>query len=179
MGRKSNTEMTRRGFTLVELMIVMVILGIAAAIVVPMASSAGTLQVRAAGNMVAAGLEYAKSLAISRGNNYAVHFTTAQAYQIEDLSKPVSDPDRIVNDPVKQGSNKYIVNFQTDTRLNQVTMATNFDGGNTVSFNYLGSPFNSGGADLNKGVVTLQAGITKYVVVEPVTGYIHVQDTTP
>jgi general secretion pathway protein H len=175
MGRKLNARRARRGFTLIELMIVMVILAIAAAMVVPMASSAGSMQVRAAGNMVAADLEYAKSMAISRGQKYSVVFdTTNETYKVTDQNG------NTISHPVKQGF-LYTVNFRNDndSRLNQVDIATvSFDGSSAVSFDYLGSPYSGTGgsvAPLNSGVITLQAGgVTKTVNVEPVTGYISV-----
>jgi general secretion pathway protein H len=170
------------GFTLVELMIVIVILAIAAAVVVPMASSAGGTQIRAAANMVAADLEYAKSMAISRGTQYgyAVRFDKVnETYQIEDNSKPVGDPDRVIDHPVRKGS-KYVVAFGSDGRLDRVDIAdASFDGTSVVIFNYLGSPFNGSGlgSPLNNGVVTLQAsGVTRSVNVEPVTGFVSISD---
>ena len=170
------------GFTLVELMIVIVILAIAAAVVVPMASSAGGTQIRAATNMLAADLEYAKSMAISRGtqDGYAVRFDKVnETYQIEDNSKPIGDPDRVIDHPVHKGS-KYIVAFGSDGRLDRVEIAdASFDGTSVVIFNYLGSPFNGGGlgSPLNNGVVTLQAsGVTRSVNVEPVAGFVSISD---
>ncbi len=163
---------------MVELMVVLAIIAIAAAIVVPMASSAGSMQIRAAVTMVATDLEYAKSLAISRGHRYAVVFNAGAAgYQIEDLSKAVGALYRIVDHPVRMGF-KYIVNFATDSHLSQVNIVdANFDTTNAVSFDYLGSPFNGGGANLNSGVVTLRAGsITRTVSVQPVTGYISISN---
>ena len=77
----------RRGFTLIELMVVLVIMAIAAAIAVPMFSGAGTIEVEAAGHVVAADLEYARSLAISRQQTYSVVFDAAgESYQVEDSS---------------------------------------------------------------------------------------------
>jgi prepilin-type N-terminal cleavage/methylation domain-containing protein len=150
------------GFTFIELMLVVLIIGIAAGIVVPMMSSAGSLQVRAAANMVAADLEYAKSMAISRTQSYSVEFnTTNESYEILD---PNNDP---VPHPVKKGFD-YVVDFGNDGRLDQVDIAdVNFPN-DKVTFDYLGSPDNGGG-------VTLQAGgVTKTVNVEPVTGFISV-----
>jgi prepilin-type N-terminal cleavage/methylation domain-containing protein len=170
MCRTSNARMARPGFTLIELMIVVVILAIAAAIVVPMASSAGSMQLRAAGNMVAADLEYAKSMSISRGQKYSVVFDpTNGAYWVKDQNG------NTIAHPVNQGS-LYSVSFPNDSRLNQVNIANvSFDGTNAVSFDYLGSPFNGSGGNLNSGVIILQAGgLTKTVNVEPVTGYISV-----
>jgi prepilin-type N-terminal cleavage/methylation domain-containing protein len=159
-------------FTLIELMVVIAILAIAAAVVVPMASSASVMQLRSAVNMVAADLEYAKSMAISRGQMYSVVFDkTAERYQVEDQSGSV------VPHPVKKGF-PYVVNFRSDNRLGQVDIFdANFDGGNQVKFDYLGSPFNATGSGLNSGVVTLKVGgASRTVRVEPVTGFITVSN---
>ena len=160
------------GFTLIELLIVVVILGIAAAAAVPMMSSAASMQIRAAGSMVAADLEYAKSMAISRGQRYSVVFNTAaETYEIRDPNN------NVISHPVKKGFN-YVVDFTTEDRLDRVDITgASFDGNSTVRFDYLGSPYNQGNGPLNSGVITLQAGsFTRTVSVEPVTGFISVSD---
>ncbi|MHC4735672.1 MAG: prepilin-type N-terminal cleavage/methylation domain-containing protein, partial [Planctomycetota bacterium] len=55
------------GFTVIELLIVVVIIAIAAMAAIPMMTSAAGFQIRSAANMIAADLEYAKTIAISRG----------------------------------------------------------------------------------------------------------------
>jgi type II secretory pathway pseudopilin PulG len=157
---------------MIELVVVIAILAIAAAIVVPMASSAASTQLRAAANMVAADLEYAKSLSISRGQRHSVVFNkTTETYQITDESGTT------ISHPVKKGF-PYAVDFRADGRLGQVEIFdANFDGTNQVSFDYLGSPFNGNGPPLNSGVITLRAGgVTRTVTVEPVTGFISVSN---
>lgn len=158
------------GFTLIELMIVLVILAVAAAIAVPMASSAGSLQLRSAVNMVAADLEYAKSLAIGTGQRHRMVFDAgAETYRIEDANG------NVIKHPVKKGFD-YVVSFSTDKRLGQVNIVSaDFDGTNTVSFDYLGSPYNGQvpPTALTGGLVTLQAGgVTRTVSVEAVTGFV-------
>ncbi len=168
MDRKTIPTIVRHGFTMIEMVVVMAILAIAAAIVVPMMSSAGGMRVRAAVNMVAADLEYAKSMSLSRGQRYSVVFDKDfEIYQIIDESgTPIPHP-------VKKGS-PYTIDFRVD-RVDIVD--ANFDGHNEVGFDYLGSPFNGAGAPLNSGVVTLRAGgITRTVTVEPVTGYISISN---
>jgi prepilin-type N-terminal cleavage/methylation domain-containing protein len=58
----------RRGFTLVEVAVVLAVMGIAAALAVPrMAGWAAVLRTRAGANAVAADLAYARGLAVRRG----------------------------------------------------------------------------------------------------------------
>lgn len=154
----------RRGgeaFTIIEILIVVVILAIAALTAIPMMSSAGSVQVRSAANMIAADLEYAKSLAISRGQNFSVVFyTSTESYEI-------IDQDGTIPHPVKKGSD-YVIDFQKEG-LDRVDVAdVDFDGTSQIQFDYLGSPDNG-------GAVTVQAGgTTATISVEPVTGYISV-----
>lgn len=162
-----------RGFTLVELLIVIVIISIAALTAIPMMSSAAGMQIRSAANMLAADLEYAKSMAISRAQNFSVIFdVSAESYRIEDQYG------NVLPHPVKKGFS-YVIDFQNDGRLDKVDIVSvDFDTTSEVKFDYLGSPYNGNipPTPLNSGVITLQAGGTKTtVVVEPVTGYVSIK----
>lgn len=160
-----------RGFTLVELIIVIAIISIAALTAIPMMSSAASMQIKSAANMVAADLEYAKSMAISRAQNFSVVFdVAADSYRIEDQYG------NVLQHPVKKGFN-YVIDFQNDGRLNKVDIiSVDFDTTSEVKFDYLGSPYNGGNTALNSGIITLQAGgTTTTVTVEPVTGFVSIQ----
>lgn len=168
------TEGGCNGFTIIEILIVVVLIGIMAMMAIPTMSSAGSIQIRAAANMIAADLEYAKSMAISRGQNYSVVFDeNAESYSIK-------KDDSVIPHPVKKGFD-YIINFRSDSRLNRVDIVdADFDAdpSQTITFDYLGSPYSgSGPSPLNSGIITLEAGgITKRVRIEPVTGYISITD---
>jgi prepilin-type N-terminal cleavage/methylation domain-containing protein len=166
------------GFTLIEIMIVVVLIGIAAMIAVPMMSSAASMQIRSAANIVAADLEYAKSMAISRGQNYSVVFDKEnESYSIK--REGSEDP---IPHPVKKGFD-YIIDFRSDTRLDRVDIDdADFDpdSSQTITFDYLGSPYSGTGTSkspLNEGSIELQAdGFNKTISVEAVTGYISITD---
>ena len=167
------TKSCIRSFTVVEIIIVVVIITIAAMVAIPMMTSAASVQIRSAANMIAADLEYAKSMAISRQKMYAVVFDkSTESYQIE-------DPNGVIDHPVKKGF-KYIVNFSGDGRLSKVDIVeVDFDpdSSHTIKFDYLGSPYNGSDNPLNSGVIKLQAGDTKVRInVEPVTGFISITD---
>jgi prepilin-type N-terminal cleavage/methylation domain-containing protein len=160
-------------FTLIELIVVVVILGIASLIAVPMMSSAADMQVRSAANRIAADLDYAKNLAMTHQKAFSVVFVPgSESYDIRETST-----DTLINDPMRPGST-YEVNFTADSRLSRVNIvSSNFDSdiSNAVTFDYLGNPYSGKGVTsaLAVGRITLQAdNFTLYVDVEPVTGYI-------
>jgi prepilin-type N-terminal cleavage/methylation domain-containing protein len=165
---ESGTHTSRRGFTLVEVIIVVVILSIAAMMAIPMMSSAGSVQIRSAADAIAADLEYAKSMAISRQRKYSVVFDIDnESYWIQDDTSP--DP---IKHPVKRGFD-YVIDFKKDNRMNKVDIySVNFDSTTAIkfTFDYLGSPDDGGN-------ITLRAdGATVIITVEPVTGFISISN---
>ena len=164
----SSIAKPKPAFTLVEIIIVVVIIAIAAMVAIPLVSSAASVQIRSAANMVTADLEYAKSLAISKGQNYSIVFNkNTETYSLRDKDGAV------IPHPVKKGFD-YIVDFRKELSKVDIVDA-DFDTTAEVKFDYLGSPYNAAGNPLNSGVVTLHAGGTTVTVnVEPVTGFISV-----
>lgn len=165
--------MQRDAFTLIELIVVMVILSIAAMLAVPMISSAADVQVRSAANMIAADLDYAKSMAISRQQYYSVVFDSAnESYEVHDKDG------NVIEHPVKTGF-LFEVDLQSDSRLSRVDIVSaDFDSQTSVTFDYLGSPYSGTGTGnpLNSGQITLQAGsFSMTITVEPMTGYVTIQ----
>ncbi|NIA16938.1 MAG: hypothetical protein GWO86_01190 [Planctomycetes bacterium] len=159
------------GFSLVELIIIVVILMIAAMIAVPVITSAESFQIRSTANMIAADLEYAKQMAIGRGGFYSVVFDeTNESYQI------INQSGDVVAHPVKIGQS-YSVDLTSDSRTNSVDIVdVDFDSTSTVKFDCLGSPYNGSGTSLAVGKITLRAGDDEMTVsVEPVTGHISIQ----
>jgi type II secretion system protein H len=170
-GRVLTMRKTSRGFTLIEILVVVVIMAIAAMLAVPLFSSVGDIQLQAAADLIAADLEYAKSMSITKGQSYSVLFDKgAESYSVR-------EPDgTIALHPVNIGSN-YEVNFSTDSRLNQVDIFdVSFDGGNEVKFDSIGNALNaSGGSLASNGTIILHAdGETKTVQVKRKTGYISI-----
>jgi type II secretion system protein H len=165
--------MFRRGFTLIELIVVVVIIGIAAMIAVPMMSSAADMQVRSAANRIAADLDYAKSLAMTHQKAFTVVFDPDnESYDIRETAT-----DTVISDPMRPGSS-YAIDFTTDSRSSRVDIVdSDFDdhADDAVTFDYLGSPYSGKtlATALNSGRVTLTSDhFTIYVDIEPVTGYV-------
>lgn len=168
--------MQRDAFTLIELIVVMVILSIAAMLAIPMISSAADVQVRSAANMIAADLDYAKSMAISRQQYYSVVFDPAnESYEVHDKDG------NVIDHPVKTGF-LFEVDLQSDSRLSRVDIVSaDFDSQASVTFDYLGSPYSGSYPDTvnplnNREQIELQAGsFSMTITVEPMTGYVTIQ----
>ena len=162
--KKQNQKINKFAFTLLEIIAVLVIISIAALIAIPMFSSASETQLRAAANMIAADLEYARSMAISKQKTYKVVFDeTNESYTVEDAGSVISHPVIIGKD--------YEIKFSDDSRVNQVDIVeVDFNSSLQVEFNYLGSP-DSG------GTVRLAArSSTMTITVEAVTGFITISE---
>ena len=160
-----------KGFTLVEVIIVVAIIGITALLAVPMISSGADFQIRAAGNIIAADLEYAKSLAIANQEKYSIVFNASNETYVMQDSDAVA-----VADPVRAGST-VSVDFANDGRFNSIDISSvSFDTTDTITFDYLGSPYNGSGSALSSGTITLSAGSQSMTItVEPITGYVTIQ----
>ncbi len=133
-----------RAFTLIEVMIVVLIIGILAATVVPIALSAASVQAVGAGRIVASDLQYAQNDAITGQTPVTVTFDpAAETYRLSNASGDLIHP--ITN-------NDYIVDFSSDSKFAEVDIVSvNFGGETWVTFDEMGAP------DVG-GSIVLQAG---------------------
>lgn len=159
----ATNQLPRRSgaFTLVEVMVVLVIIGIAAAIVVPKMLQAGTLSLEAATRMVVADLLEAQNQAVAMQSPRKVVFDlTDNRYRLCDAQG------NAVATLFGDGS----TSFQEDRRFQDVRLEkVDFAGGQQVQFDVLGSPDSPGTIDL--------AGSQKKfrITLAAMTGRIHVQ----
>ena len=167
------------GFTLVEILMVVVILGIAAACVVPQLSSRDDLKTAAAARVVMADLIYAQNRAISVQQTQFVAFdVAAKRYSL--LS--AWDPQVFVSHPINKTN--YVTAFSTaaTNSLKEITLTSaDFDGRTGLAFDPLGAPLSvqtdgTTSALIAQGKIRVTAGgHTLTVTVEPYTGEINVQ----
>lgn len=155
------------GFTLVELLVVMVLLGIIAAMVVPMVASSSEGQSLAAARTVATDLQYAQNYAITCRDPVTVAFNPGNdSYDLR------GNTSGLLEHPMTKSV--YAVAFDAKSGMdNADLMAAAFGTSQSVRFDELGSP-NEG------GFVTIGGGSqTWYVIVTAVTGAVRVSDTPP
>ena len=148
-------------FTLVELIVVMVVLAIMAAMIVPQMVQSASLQVNSTARMLLADLEYAQSQAIATQLDTSVTFSTADnKYWLSNASGTLIHPITKMNYQVLLGGS----GPNSEVRIT----AANFNNQPMVTFSSLGAPTYS-------GTVTLAAGAFTYkVAVAPITGRVTV-----
>jgi prepilin-type N-terminal cleavage/methylation domain-containing protein len=183
---QSNRIRSRAGFTLVEILAVVVILGIASAIIIPNMGTRDDMRVAAAARVVVADLIYAQNQAISTGKWVYVKFDTANnKYTL--LSTASSGGDVSLTNPVTQTT--YFQQFGASVRgWEQVSISSAVFNGTdatfrpmyTIAFDEIGSPYvfnytNNQTNDLQDGGVVITAGqFSTTVTVQPATGEINV-----
>ena len=160
----------KTGFTLVEMLAVIVILGIAAMVVVPSIGDSSDLKLASAGRQLVGDLLFAQTYSIAQRKPYQVVFDTVNStYEIQDSS----DGSVLVHPVTKV---PYRMDYPSDNHLSQVSItAASFDGGVLVRFDTMGIPYNGAGNPLvGQGQVTLAAGNqSATVTVEPISGRIN------
>ena len=165
--------MTEHGFTLTELTVIVVILGVLSWLAYPKMAAMDEVKLDAAARRVAADLRYAQSLAMSRRVIHGILFNAAQEkYTVfaPNAATPIVDPaDR---------ARTLVVDYTTRTEFKGVLVQSAAFGTTPgVTFDYFGVPRDTAGVDLtSQGVVVLTyQGNTDSVLVAPQTGTVTVR----
>ncbi len=155
----------KKSFTVIELIMVIVIVGILAALAIPRFSSFYYIKFNGAMKKVISDIRYVQQLAISRHESYNIIFNTAgETYEV----RRASDNSYAVN-PFSRGN--FIINFTTDPQYNGINIVSaNF--GATLQFDWRGIPRNGAGAPLSgEGSISFSyQGNTIVIYVTPDTG---------
>lgn len=171
------TSRGRRGYTLVEILIVVTVLGIAGALVVPAMGGTGVLRVQAAVRTIIADLTEAQSDALAYQRPRAVVFEPENGrYLVTRVNGATIDPetDMILDRTINHG------NQFGDSAIS----ATRFDTDNVLIFDEMGGPIARPGetTPASTGTITVTgSGQTFVISVEAYTGRVTVerQETGP
>jgi prepilin-type N-terminal cleavage/methylation domain-containing protein len=181
---------SRRAYTLVELLIVIALLGVAASMVVPKLVGRESLVVQAAVRQIVADISFAQADALAHQQYRRIAFfddgTGYALIRVTDATfNTAFDPDTAdyVDDPMASSAEgrAYIVDFTEDNRFNGVTISNvAIDGVEThVTFDALGGTVMGGLIPGLGGVIDVEFGDFSYRIdIEPFTGKLIVTNTS-
>ncbi len=161
----SRNRLSRGGYTLAEILVVVMILSIAAAMVIPNVISTTDMQAVGAARIIAADLQYAQSVAISTQIPVTVQFDPAgESYSLSNASGLLIHP---------MNKTGYTIRFSSLNGYDRLDMTSaSFGGTTSVTFDEMGSADSS-------GTVVVQAGAHIYrIAVAPATGKVTVTQSS-
>lgn len=174
-----NTRRSGRGaMTLVELLVVIVILGIAASMVIPAMGSTGVLKVQGALRTIVSDITFAQADAIAMQQGRAVMFdTTNNEYRLVQVVGGTVNTANTLYDPSKN-NDAYVVSLGASDFGGAVISAAAFDSGANLIFDDMGMPVVSATSNTPStgGKITVTSPDSVYdIVVDGYTGRITVR----
>ena len=150
-----------RGFTLWELMVVVAVVGIMAAVIVPMTMDSADIQAVTAARRISTDLQYAQNEAISSQTDVTLTFDAwNESYQLSNASGALIHP------MTKQD---FTVDLRIESGFDQVDIVSaSFGGSASVTFDPIGAPSSGGTVTIQAGPHLVQlsvAGVTGLVTV--------------
>lgn len=160
---------------MVELVVIMIIIGVLAAVAAPRFFTTSTFQSRGFADQVQSSLRYAQKTAIAQHRNVCVAIAAnAISLNIASASGATNACDTNLIPPIGQApdcpSATYKICPPAAVTLSITPASSPFPG--TFSFDALGKPFDTlGGSSIQKTITI--SGATNSIVVEAETGYVH------
>ncbi|MBL8763861.1 MAG: prepilin-type N-terminal cleavage/methylation domain-containing protein [Phycisphaerae bacterium] len=181
MRSSTDVRAIRHGYTLIEVLVVVVVLGIAGALVIPSMGSTGILRVQAAVRSVVSDIVFCQADAVAFQERRAIVFDSATTYRLVQVPGSVIDIEHNTLYDPSRPSGLYVVDVSDprygDARINSAL----FDSHNYLVFDEQGAPLGDLGTNTagSGGTVTITGSEQTFdVTVDAFTGRVSVQRRT-
>lgn len=170
----------RRGYTLLELMVVLVLMGIAAALVIPNVSGSESIRVQTAVRAIASDIMYTQSDALAYQARRAVVFDPAgNSYWIAEVTDDELDFDTDAMYKIDGPDQRFVVDIDITSGGAAQLISADFDEDQVLVFDELGGPVAGLDSDSPSAggeiVVGGDDGTAFRLRVEPYTGRVTVE----
>ena len=157
---RTSRSLLSRGYTLVEVLVTVTIIGIAGAVVAPSMGQAGVLRIQAAVRMIVSDITYVQMDALGYQEQRAIVFDVDDNFytliQVEGNSIDV-DADALYD--IKGPEQRYRINLNDEKYGGTVIESASFDGDSTLIFDEMGGPVSAPGtSNLSDGGSIVLAG---------------------
>ena len=157
----------RSGYTLIEVLVVVVILGIAGAMVAPSMSQAGVLRIQAAVRTIVADITFAQMDALGYQEQRAIVFDTENnEYTLVQVNGSTIDVDNDALYDTRGPQQRYRVSLNAEVFGGTVIEAVEFDGDNVLIFDEMGGPVSTPGSSTlsQGGSITIAGQLSRFRV---------------
>lgn len=150
----------RSGYTLIEVLVVVVILGIAGAMVAPAMGQAGVLRIQSAVRTLVADISFAQMDALGYQEQRAIVFDIDNnQYTLVQVNGSTIDVDTDALYDTRGPGQRYVVSFNKEIFGGTVIESVDFDGDNVLIFDEIGGPVSTpGSSTLSQGGSIVLAG---------------------
>jgi prepilin-type N-terminal cleavage/methylation domain-containing protein len=154
--------MNRKGFTLIELVMVLILIGIVASVIAPRLGEMSSVEAGVFADKLRADLRYAQNLAMTRKQRYRAYFDASPApnpgYAVVNDANgngTWGEAGEFAQDPAGGGSLSVALNTGKYAGIGFSSIGF---AGSYLEFNSLGVPFDGGGALIADKSVTISPG---------------------
>ncbi len=156
---------SRSGYTLIEVLVVVTILGIAGALVAPSMGQVGVLRIQAAVRSVVSDITFAQMDALGYQEQRAIVFDVENnSYTLVQVNGTTIDPDGDALYDPKGPEQRYRVSLNKEMYGGTVIRSASFDGNQTLIFDEVGGPVSTPGSSTlsDGGSVVLQGTLSSF-----------------
>lgn len=174
---------SQHGYTLIEVLVVVTIMGILGALVIPSASSAGSFRVQSAVRTVVSDITFAQSDAMAfQAGRALMFFPDENRYSVVEVTGPTLDETNDILFGSGRDDGRFEVQFDDPRFGGAVLTGATFSGGSNLIFDELGAPVTTPGGTTpsSSGQITIDGPDESYwIAVDGFTGHVTTGKGTP